>query len=428
MKIKVSKTLYKILKDNLDEQNANSKYINSLIHQTLSYDNYINETLNNCFFEEDTKNYQGVVVNDEFVVYFSQILDPNLKTKSRNTFIAQNFFSIYNLSKQLNLQIKVSLNPINLLVLRKNNKNSFSPTADSIKTNMLEMNMLGVEFSKSLLLDSTVFGDNLESYLSIKNKMRKRNKNNDAMYISCGDSNTIDVYGTLDGAKWGNTFLSCALLKAKQKKWNIDYLNFVFYKKYTYKQKSNKIKTLKVLNYNIEDIAELTNNINVDKIAQENKDEIKRNQVVFRRNIEKEYNFKIECFTCDYNMKFNLISSHIHRVKDIVEEYKSNKINKEQAKKEIIDGINGFLLCPNHDKEFEKGMIYFDLNNYTFKINEGNSNIISSKNHNIIETIQKRLKNKKIELSNLELKKNQFEGYVAKHQERTNVFKDNING
>lgn len=101
------------------------------------------------------------------------------------------------------------------------------------------------------------------------------------------------------------------------------------------------------------------------------KDEyLRRRQDIFKRNIINKYNIKdfdiTKCFASDYKISQNLIAAHIYRYADILDDCKNGLITIQQAKNYIISGDNGFLLSPNKDKEFEKGQIYFDLENKKF--------------------------------------------------------------
>ncbi|WP_033161415.1 HNH endonuclease signature motif containing protein [[Mycoplasma] collis] len=100
-----------------------------------------------------------------------------------------------------------------------------------------------------------------------------------------------------------------------------------------------------------------------------------------------------QCFACDYKIENNLIASHIYRFSDINHDLQNKKINKETAYNLAFSGENGFLLCPNHDKEFEKGMIIFDFNLKKFIVNTNNlsefsfkeiSKNLNSQNFNLI--------------------------------------------
>lgn len=111
----------------------------------------------------------------------------------------------------------------------------------------------------------------------------------------------------------------------------------------------------------------LESNANLENIEFE----LKRNQSLFKKNIIEKYhndkNVNLDlCFCCSYNISNNLIAAHIYRVADILNDYKKNEINFKEAYNLLTSGENGFFLCPNHDKEFEKGQIIFDITQNKF--------------------------------------------------------------
>lgn len=68
------------------------------------------------------------------------------------------------------------------------------------------------------------------------------------------------------------------------------------------------------------------------------------NQGVFKERLLSRYN---HCCLCNVSNKDFLIASHI-------------KPWKDSAEDERLEADNGFLLCPGHDKAFDKGYISFD--------------------------------------------------------------------
>lgn len=68
------------------------------------------------------------------------------------------------------------------------------------------------------------------------------------------------------------------------------------------------------------------------------------NQGIFRDLLLKKYN---RCCLCEVENPTLLIASHI-------------KPWVESEPEEKLDVDNGFLMCPNHDKLFDKGYITFD--------------------------------------------------------------------
>lgn len=117
----------------------------------------------------------------------------------------------------------------------------------------------------------------------------------------------------------------------------------------------NDNKTINKSLYNIplsndEQLKEVKNIDNyVDKLKIEGKEKeavikARVNQSIFRSNLINKYG---SCCVCKLNNKDLLIASHI-------------KPWSACEPKEKLDTDNGFLLCPNHDKLFDKGYISFD--------------------------------------------------------------------
>lgn len=98
------------------------------------------------------------------------------------------------------------------------------------------------------------------------------------------------------------------------------------------------------------------------------------NQSIFRENLLKKYNN--QCCLCELSIPDLLISSHI----------KPWSVSDSNEK---VDVNNGLLLCANHDKLFDKGLISFDEN--------GNI-IISSKLSNMDKKLSNIQNDNKIEL------------------------------
>ena len=86
--------------------------------------------------------------------------------------------------------------------------------------------------------------------------------------------------------------------------------------------------------------------LNVDGSSQEAIVNVRVNQEIFRNYLLKRYN---KCCLCGVENPALLIASHI-------------KPWAESEPKEKLDVDNGFLMCPNHDKLFDKGYITFDDN------------------------------------------------------------------
>ena len=86
--------------------------------------------------------------------------------------------------------------------------------------------------------------------------------------------------------------------------------------------------------------------LNVDGASKKAFINIRVNQGTFRDKLLKKYN---RCCLCGVENQTLLIASHI-------------KPWAESEPKEKLDVNNGFLMCPNHDKLFDKGYITFDDN------------------------------------------------------------------
>ncbi len=104
-------------------------------------------------------------------------------------------------------------------------------------------------------------------------------------------------------------------------------------------EKEKKIEEAKKIE---EEIASL----NLDGDSQKAIVKVRVNQGIFRNDLLKRYN---RCCLCDVKVPALLIASHI-------------KPWAESEPKEKLDVDNGFLMCPNHDKLFDKGYITFDDN------------------------------------------------------------------
>lgn len=84
--------------------------------------------------------------------------------------------------------------------------------------------------------------------------------------------------------------------------------------------------------------------LNVDGASQKAIVNVRVNQEIFRDYLLKRYN---RCCLCGVENPALLIASHI-------------KPWAESEPKEKLDVDNGFLMCPNHDRIFDKGYITFD--------------------------------------------------------------------
>lgn len=100
-------------------------------------------------------------------------------------------------------------------------------------------------------------------------------------------------------------------------------------------------------------------------------------QSTFRNNLFVEFDSK--CAICEINKKDLLYASHILQY------------SKCPSVTEMIDYNNGLLLCANHDKLFDKGLISFDINNGKIIIsNEIDKNLYDALNINENITLNKK--------------------------------------
>ncbi|WP_414617202.1 HNH endonuclease [Mycoplasmopsis felis] len=95
----------------------------------------------------------------------------------------------------------------------------------------------------------------------------------------------------------------------------------------------------------------------------------------------------------------------------------NNEITYNDGIRNTTSGDNGFLLCPNHDKEFEKGHIYFDLNEFKFKVNQNYQNSFTHKQWMKLEN---NLINKFNKKDFPILVNNKFRRNIDKHLKRIN--------
>ncbi|QGZ97510.1 hypothetical protein GE118_01700 [Mycoplasma sp. NEAQ87857] len=418
MKLKVTTKFYANLQHlckNDFSLSLTKEQIDKMIFDTLINDEFIKDIkFENIIFEETSDyKFQGAICESEKkIFYFSQMLSSDNKLRSRNTFLSQGFYGVYKIASIKKYQIYTSLNPFSNIDVK-----SFTPNPLSIKLIIQIMKEIGVKFGNTIVLKENVFEDSLESFLGIKNNLRKRNTSNDGTYIEVYTKGIINIFATFQGAKWGETFLTCLLLAIKKEKWNIKKINFVHYDIEVKKAKSKEetLIDIGIENENINELVAYELSLDdKDRTTKEVEIQLKRMQDLFRKNILKFFNFMNECFACDYEIKENLIASHIHRFTDIKKDFEDNKISHLEAKKQATDGANGFLLCPNHDKEFEKGFIYFDIDNLMFKVN-----IDKVKNfleENEIKSIENKISKKRLNYNKALTDK--FNKYLEKHYER----------
>ena len=392
MDVKLSKSFWNTMIKSLK---VSEKDLKTKILEILILDKIIdtNESMS-INFEIINESFQGLIYND-WLVYFASKLN-NGKTKSRNTYIAQNFLPSYKICKKLNLNLFVTINPFD--------------TNEKIENIISESINFDSRIFKTLNVTLSSFFGNIERFQSIeeflwfKNKIRNKNKINKSTYIKL-EKNNIYVYGKMDGANGNKTFIECLVISKISKH-------------DTYLFPLNPICNNFLKNELINSGIFLEDNTKRDiEISECNNDNnVNRNQPLFLKNIIIKWSNFIDidsCFACDYDISENLIASHIYRVTDIRQDYENKKITKEEAQNLIVSGDNGFRLCPNHDKEFEKGMIIFDIRKMQFIKNEKFNNL------NIEKTLKINLA-----MDNVDLRTPMFEKCVKLHLYRSTNFNE----
>ena len=206
----------------------------------------------------------------------------------------------------------------------------------------------------------------------------------------------MTVFGKLDGANYGQTIQHCRNLKLLKEEYTLE-----FYQLLSDNTKVNSEQVKK------EAISLIVDEIIESNVIEKNEKVFARNQVIFKVNIIEKYRKLIDtnkCFCCDYPITENLIAAHIHRHSDIESELKAKLLNLskegttfesdkiiererliQEACKMTTSGSNGFLLCRNHDIEFEKGIIFFNFKKKKFVLNYKNNLIISQYINDIIQ-------------------------------------------
>jgi len=99
--------------------------------------------------------------------------------------------------------------------------------------------------------------------------------------------------------------------------------------------------------------------VKVDKntmdFSNKNKDVVaKRNAKLYHYNLLKKFKEK-KCYLCDCDIENLIQGAHIYGVAEI----KKSSIKEEEKQQIIVDGDNGFWLCENHHKLFDRNLIYF---------------------------------------------------------------------
>lgn len=359
--INVTKTHFK----NEYRREINNDEIFHKIFELLIFDQKIDNQIlyANINWEIIDDKFQGVYIpKDNEVIYFTQILNPiNNVPKSRNTFLAQNYYPCKNFALSKNANLSISINPFNL--------RDFNPEvlANTILKDIKVLKTLNVIFNLSFQTNDNIYST-LENYLNDIREIKQRNKHNNSTFVLY-DEDEITLYGKVDGANKSTTFLTMEILNYFAQ---IMEKNLYFFNISKNKLSNNIVEFLlknnfRILHSNGEYILQNIKNKAQPIVT----NRLERNQNVFMGNILLKYS-NIEnqidlhkCFCCDYPVYNNLIKAHIYRVADL------DKLNdKDLARKLVISGDNGFLFCPNHDKEFEYGLIYFDLESKRFCVNK----------------------------------------------------------
>lgn len=370
VKIKFSKN-HSLIKN----MGVNFEEFKKLINKILIYDKKIEDNTI-LEWEEINEGFFGIIINkfeeDKEIIYFaSKMKNPEkCKTFSRNTYIKQNFWPIFKIAKNKKIKKSISINPLDL--------NFNSPNTQSIILDLKCLKLIGFEINKSMnFIDENINILNLEKFLILKNDISKQNKQNKPIYLEkkyneISGKDDILIFAKFDGVNKISTLLLIFTILYMDK--NLDLFLIPLNKGKISKRDKNFLpKNVKWFNededkINIKNIlsSNETNEIKIQKLS--------RNQTLFKKNIinfylKKNINLN-KCFACNYNNYENLISAHIHRVADIIKDFEMNKITKKTAEELLVSGENGFLLCPNSDKEFEKGQIIFNLDKFIFEKNK----------------------------------------------------------
>lgn len=376
MKIEIPKNFYK---KNFDNSNYENNYL--LLKKMLEYEEIINSS-DNIDFELINESFQGIIVPEKKVIIcFSAKLKEG-KIQGRNTFISQNFepfFKYWRKWKQ-DYDSLILLNFLDYKLLFNNSLTLPNSIVLNLRILLTHNNVMLGNSINSIVGEKLIPFNNLVDYVDKIDGSSKLNKGNEPTYIDIDFNNKIiTIFGKIDGANFSSTIQHCRNLAILKKDYKLE-----FYLLNDNIEKS-KSKNLREINNVVEEIIESNVHQNEEKI-------FNRNQKIFKMRIiekYKEFNIDVsECFCCNYPITENLIAAHIHRHSDIervmnenIENLKflsfSSKSEREKEKLKIIykanelttSGSNGFLLCRNHDVEFEKGMIYFDQKNKKFNIN-----------------------------------------------------------
>lgn len=385
---------------NLNEDLKNS------IYSTLSMDKIIDTNFEDIEWQNIKDKMQGVVIDDKQIVIFTPKLDIDqskkvFRSKGRNTFLLQNFIGCYRYSIKNKIdRLSYSINFNNIQDVNNPKYDKSKLITKSLLFNLRELNTLNVNINKSLqlfLINKPLNKfSNLNEFLDDKSETKNSSVNKKTLRWSLdNEDNIFYVYSKNNGATRGEllTFLLLITNFLNDTKYKV---KCVFLEENSSNDKDiefflgNKIELDNSNQNDVGSIEELSDTFEKTKPDSESCKTLKREQEIFKNNIVKQYfneeDFEIDrCFCCNYIIGESLIRAHIHRFVDIKNEYIEKKLSKEEAISLNISGANGFLLCPNHDKMFERGEIIFDLNyldNKTdkpFIVNQNNKNIQENK-------------------------------------------------
>lgn len=371
------------------QENLTDNVVYEKIIKTLIYDKLITED-QKIEWKQIQNKFQGVLIKEfNKVVYFAQMLEFSGKTRSRNTYLSQNFNPIFKYAKERGYYLSISINPFDLL------KNSFPITIPTIQKDLKTFVTLGVKLNHSINYKNTVF-NNLEEYIIERNKLKERNKGNNSTYIKIFyDEKKICVYGRLDGASGVDTINACRIISKLADSENF---HLEFYQLLTkFERLKDSLEIIRELGFLIIDSEQKEIALQDDFQQGNYKDDydqlLKRNQGLFIKNIIQKYidvkDFNLHrCFCCNYIIESNFIAAHIYRYSDILKDFFNfSKLTISQAVHLMVSGENGFFFCPNHDKEYEKGMIIFDFEKKEFVPNK---NLLS---HDEFQQVQKNVYN-----------------------------------
>ncbi|MDR2830209.1 MAG: HNH endonuclease [Methanobrevibacter sp.] len=336
------------------------------------------------------------------------------KARSRNTYLSQNFIRSLKFANLKEAQISISINPYDL--------GKPIPSAKFIVASLKNCATQGASINLSLTIPDLIY-KSINEFLNDRSVLRSKNRGNNSTLIQYNNvNNLVTIFGRLDGANGCDTMNICRTIRrlASINNTDVDFFN-VTPNNMSYHSVLTEISSMNINVRNVNDnLQEIITTMQGREMSDEQYDELlQRDQNAFKANIIKKYiaipNFNIhKCFGCDYCVESNLIGAHIYRYADIKRDYALNKLTAEQAAHLIISGENGFLLCPNQDKEFEKGQILFDINIKSFVANS--KKLANNEYKQLSKTI------KSNDFSNIIFTK-EFVSNINEHIKRVNTFK-----